>query len=61
MQFTLDSFFKKKSSLPEASASDEPHTSDEAQPSTSTGGYTRPNIPTLLPSPSSDVDDPDVI
>ena len=58
MQSSLDSSFRRKTSLPEASASDEPLTSDEPQPGISTGGYTCPNV--SLPS-SSDVDDPDVI
>ena len=67
MQSTLDSWFKKKPSHPEASATDEPHTSeepytsDEPQASTSTGGYTHPNVPTPLPLPSSDADNPDVV
>ena len=67
MQSTLHRFFsKKKSSLPAASATDEPLTSDEPQPGTSTGGYTRPHVPSLSLSPpltlpsSSDVDDPNV-
>ena len=50
MQSTLDRFFKKKSSLRETSASNEPH------PGTSTGSYTHPHVTPLLPS-SSDVDD----
>ena len=72
MQSTLNSWFKKrKPSSSEAPTSNEPQvieeplTSDEPQPSTSTGGYTCPNVPlpSLLPllSSSSDVDDPDVI
>ena len=71
MQSTLDSWFKKKKpSSSEVPTSDkpevikEPLTSDEPQPSTSTGGYTPPNDPSSqLPSSSSlsDVDDPDVI
>ena len=60
MQSTLSSFFKRKTSLPEASASKEPLTSDKPQPSTSTGGYICPNVPMPLPS-SSDVDNPDVV
>ena len=55
MQSTLDRFFKRKPSLPEASASDEP------QPSTFIDDYTRPNVPTPLPFSSSDVNDPDVV
>ena len=58
-QATLDAFFWK-ASLPEASASTEPHTSDEPQPGPSTGGFTRPNVPSPSPS-SSDVDDPGVV
>ena len=64
MQSTLDSWFKKKPSYLEASATDEPHTSaepytsDEPQPGTSTGGYT---CPTISSPSSSDVNDPDVI
>ena len=51
MQTTLDRLFrKKKSFLFEASASEEPLTSNEPQPGTSTGGYTRPNVPSLSPS-----------
>ena len=47
MQSTLDCFFKKKkSSLPEASATNEP------QPGSSTGGYTRSNVLLSLPLPS---------
>ena len=42
-QATLDSFFRRKASLPEASGSDEP------QPGTSTGGCTRPNVSLPLP------------
>ena len=58
-QATLDAFFRK-ASLPEASASNEPPTSDEPQLSTSTGFFTCPDVP--LPSPSSsDVDNPGVI
>ena len=50
MQSTLDRFFRnKKSSLPKASATDEPLTSDEPQPGTSTGRYTSPNVPSSLP------------
>ena len=51
----LDSFFRRETSLPEASTSEDPHTSDEPpandepQTGTSTGGYTRPNVS----SPSS--------
>ena len=52
MQSTLDSFFKRKAPLSQASVSDKP------QPGTSTGGYTRPNVSSLS---SSDLDDPDVI
>ena len=70
MQSTLDSFFRRKTSLPEASASnelitsDEPPASEEPRSRTSTGGYTCPNV--LMPLPplslsSSDVDDPDII
>ena len=50
-QATLDASFSK-ASLPEVSASDEP------QPSTSTGGFTCTNIPSLS---SSDTDDPDIV
>ena len=50
-QATLDAFFSR-ASLPEASASDEP------QPSTSTGGFTHVNVPSLS---SSDIDDPGVV
>ena len=62
-QATLDAFFWK-TSLPEASASDKPHTSDEPpasdepQPSTSIGGSTYPNV---LSSSTSDVDDPGIV
>ena len=68
-QATLDAFFSK-ASLPEASANDEPPTSeesatsdkppasDEPQPSMSTSGFTRVNIPSLS---SSDTDDPDAV
>ena len=82
-QATLDAFFSRVS-LPEVSANEEPHTSDEPhtseepptseephrsdklpaseepQPSTSTDGFTRPNVPSPLLS-SSDVDDPGVV
>ena len=52
-QATLDAVIRK-ASLPEASASDEP------QPGTSTGGFTRPNVPS--PSPlSSNVDKTGVV
>ena len=61
MQSTLNSIFKREASLPEASASNEPLTSDEPQQGTSTGGYTLPNVSLPLPSSSSDIDDPDVI
>ena len=60
----FDAFFRK-ASIPEGSASDEPHsnkephTSNESQPSTSEGGFTHPNVPSTSPS-SSDVDDPGV-
>ena len=58
-QSALDAFFRQ-ASLPEASASDKPHASDEPQPSTSRGGFTCPNV--LSPSPSSsDVDDPGIV
>ena len=56
-QATLNAFFRK-ASLPEASASDEPQTSDKPQPGAFTGGFTRPNVP----SPSlTDVDNPGVV
>ena len=64
MQSTINSWFKKKKpSHPEASATDEPHTSDKPQPGTSAGGYTRSTVSSLLQllSSSSDVDDPNVI
>ena len=65
MQSTLDRFFKKESSSPDASTS-----SEEPQPGTSADGYTgpvvspsSPPLPSLLPSSSSslDVDDPGAI
>ena len=56
---THDAFFRK-ASLPEASASKEPHTSDEFQPGTSTGSFTCTNVPSLSYSPS-DVDDQDIV
>ena len=59
-QATLDSFFRRKTSLPAASASDKPLTSNEPQPGTSTSSYTSPNVLPPLPL-SSDVDGPDVI
>ena len=62
MQSTLDRFFKK-----DKPSSSEAPTSNEPQSGTSTGGYTRSNVPSppllsllLLPS-SSDVDDSDII
>ena len=62
MQATFNVFFRK-ASLPEASASDEPHTSNEpparneSQPGISTGGFTCNNVPSLSP----DVNDPGVV
>ena len=58
-QSTLNASFRRKASLPEASTSEEPHTSDKPQPGTPTGGYTRPNVSSPLPL-LSDVDDPDI-
>ena len=71
MQATLDAFFSRVS-LPEASASYKPHTSeephtsdkppasDETQPSMSTDSFTCANVPSPLPS-LSDVDDPGIL
>ena len=58
-QATLDAFFSR-ASLPEASASDDPLTSNEPQPSTSTGGFTCTNVPSPSPS-SSDFDNSGVV
>ena len=61
-QATLDVFFRK-ASLPEASASDTPPTSEELPtsneplPGTSTGEFTHATLSPL----SSDADDPDVV
>ena len=46
MQTTLDHFFRKKSSGA-FTTSDEPVTSDEPQPGTSTRGFTIPPSPSL--------------
>ena len=56
-QVTLDAVFSIVS-LPEDSTSDKPPASDEPQPSTSTGGFTRTNVP---PPSLSNTDDQDVV